>query len=345
MKALFLAGGMETKLKPLTGELPKSMVPIMNRPLLERSMANLRKSGITEILISTCFESKHIKEYFSDGARFGLKIEYINEDIPMGTGGAIKNAGMLYHDTFLVLNADVFCNIDYNKLIDFHKSKSAAITVAVAKAENSTSYEVVESDKNDCAISFSQKANNDEIESVYVNAGVYVVEPDVLDEIPDGRSVSLKQEILPALLQKGFKIAVYKGCSYWMDIVTPEKYLQTHQDILSGKCQISGVHFGNNNIFKDGKSTIDTTAVITGPVFIGDNVKIGAYATVGPNAVIGDDVSIHMGGKVIGSVLWNNVDIGICAKLDGAVATSACKVGRRSVHSDMAFTQTESVKW
>jgi mannose-1-phosphate guanylyltransferase len=345
MKALFLAGGTGTKLRPLTDKLPKSMVPIMNRPLLERSMANLRKCGISEILISYCNESKYIKEYFSDGSRFGLRIEYINEDIPLGTGGAIKKAGMMYHDTFLVLNADVVCNIDYKELIDFHKSKSASITVAVIGAETLSSYEVVESDKNDYAVSFGQTADDKEIKSVYVNAGVYVVEPEMLNEIPEDRPVSLKREILPALLQKGYKVAAYKGCSYWMDIVTPENYLQTHQDILSGKCQISGVHFGNNNIFKDGKSIIDNTAIINGPIYIGDNVKIGAYATVGPNAVIGDDVSIHMGGKVLGSILWNNVDIGICAKLVGAVATSDCKVGRKSVHSDMAFTKTESVTW
>jgi len=130
-----------------------------------------------------------------------------------------------------------------------------------------------------------------------------------------------------------------------MDIGTPENYLRMHQDIMAGDCLLSGVLFGDQNVIRDGKSVIDTTAVITGPVYIGDNVKIGAYATIGPNAVIGDDVCIHLGGSVVDSVLWNNVDIGICAKLDGTVAASDCKVARKTSRIDMAFTKSESVAW
>ena len=345
MKALFLAGGMGTRLKPLTDELPKPMVPIMNKPLLERSMANLRKSGINEIVISTCYKSKYIKDYFGDGRKFGLKIEYVSEDIPLGTGGAIKKAGHLYDDTFLVFNADVLCNMDFKCLIKLHKSKSAAVTIAVTQVDNPSAYGVVEYDENEYAVSFTDKPKADKIKSNYINAGVYVIEPEVLGEIPDDRPISIEREIFPALLRKGYKVAVYEGCSYWMDIGTPEKYLQTHEDIMSGACRIAGVNFNNRSVFKDGKSIIDTTAVITGPAYIGDHVRIGAYATVGPNAVIGDNACIHMGGTVIDSILWDNVDIGICAKMDGAVAASGCKVERKTVHSDTAFTKNESVEW
>ncbi len=171
-----------------------------------------------------------------------------------------------------------------------------------------------------------------------------MLEPEVLREIPNDRPVSIERETFPALLQKEYKIAVYKGCSYWMDIGTPEKYLQTHEDIMSGDCRIAGVHFGKKSVFKDGKSIIDTTAIITPPVYIGDNVRIGAYATVGPNAVIGDDASIHMGSRVVDSVIWNNVYVGMCAKMDGSIVTSGCKVERKTVHIDTAFTNTESVE-
>jgi mannose-1-phosphate guanylyltransferase len=345
MKALFLAGGMGTRLRPLTDELPKPMVPIMNRPLLERSMSNLKKCGIDEIVISTCYKSQYIKDYFGDGSKFGLKIEYVCEDIPLGTGGAIKKTGHLYDDTFLVFNADVLCNMDFMDLVKFHKSMSADVTIAVTKVDNPSAYGVIENDQNGYAVSFVEKPKAGEVKSNFINAGVYVIEPSVLKEIAEDRPVSVEREIFPVLLENGHKIAVYKGCSYWMDIGTPEKYLQTHEDIMSGACQIAGVRFGKQNVFKEGKSLIDTTAIIIGPVYIGDNVKIGAYATVGPNAVIGDNVCIHTGGKVTDSVLWNSVDVGLFARVDGSVAASGCKVESRSVRNDTAFTKTESVKW
>lgn len=343
MKALFLAGGMGTRLKPLTDDLPKPMVPIMNKPLLERSMENLRKCGINEIVISAGYKAKYIKEYFGDGSKFGLKIEYVCEDIPLGTGGAIKKTGHLYDDTFLVFNADILCNIDIMELVEFHKAKSAAVTIAITQVENPSAYGVIEYDQNDYAVSFTEKPKANEIKSNYINAGVYVFEPAVLWEIMEDRPVSVEREIFPALLRSGYKVAVYKGCLYWMDIGTPEKYLQTHEDIMAGDCRIAGVNFNGRSIFLDGKSIIDATAVIIGPVYIGNNVKIAAYATVGPNAVIGDDVRIHIGSSVTNSILWNNVDIGNYAKIKGAVATSDCKVGRKTIHSNIAFTKNESV--
>lgn len=344
MKALFLAGGMGTRLKPLTDKLPKPMVPIMNRPLLERSMANLRRCGINEIVISTCYKSGYIKEYFGDGSGFGLKIEYISEDIPLGTGGAIKKTGHLYRDTFLVFNADILCNMDFTALIKFHKAKSAAVTIAVTEVDNPSAYGVIEYDQNGYALSFTEKPAADQIKSHDINAGVYVFEPEVLKEIPDDRPVSVERDIFPALLCSGHKIAVYKGCSYWMDIGTPEKYLQTHVDIMSGDCQIPGVHFIGRSVFKGGDSVIDPTAVITGPVYIGKNVKIGAHATVGPNAVLGDDVRVHTGGSVIGSILWKNVVVGSYAELDGIVAASDFEVQCGTVSDDIAAAKEDSMK-
>jgi|SRR5680860_244793 len=144
MKALFLAGGMGTRLKPLTNELPKPMVPIMNKPLLERSMENLKKCGINDIVISAGYKGQYINEYFGDGSKFDLKIEYIYEALPMGTGGAIKKTGHLFDDTFLVLNADILCNIDFLNLIKFHKEMKAAVTIAVTKVCNPSAYGVIE---------------------------------------------------------------------------------------------------------------------------------------------------------------------------------------------------------
>ena len=326
MKALFLAGGMGTRLKPLTDEVPKPMVPIMNKPLLERSMANLKTYGISDIVISAGYKAKYIKEYFGNGKKFGLKIEYICEKEPMGTGGAIKKTAHLYNDTFLVLNADILCDMNYQELIKHHRSKKAAVTIAVTQVSNPSAYGVVEYDECDYAVSFTEKPKAHQIKSNFINAGVYVFEPEVLTEIAEDRPVSIEREVFPALLGSGYKVAVYKGCKYWMDIGTPEKYLQTHEDIMSGECRIAGVHLNRRGVYTGGNSTIDTTAEITGPVYIGDNVTIEAFATIGPNTVLGDDVCIRAGGSVINSILWNNVDLESFAEMYGIVAASNFKV-------------------
>lgn len=342
MKALFLAGGMGTRLKPLTDNLPKPMVPIMNKPLLERSMENLSKYGIRDIVISTGYMSQYIQDYFGNGNKFGLDIEYICEDSPMGTGGAIKKTARLFDDTFLVFNADILCNMDFSELVKYHKAKSAAVTIAVTHVDNPSEYGVIEYDKNGYAVSFTEKPEADKIKSNYINAGVYVFEPEVLSDIPYDLPVSVERETFPALLQEGQKIAVYNGCTYWMDIGTPEKYLQTHEDIMSGDCRLSGIRFNEKGIFVEQNSTIDASSEIIGPVYIGNNVIIGPYATVGPNAVIGDDVIIHMGCDVTNSILWNNVHVGIFSSMDGVVASSEFRVVCKDIQENSALGKADS---
>lgn len=326
MKALFLADEMGAKLRPLTDELPKPMVPIMNKPLLERSMENLRKCGINEIVISAGYKPQYIKDYFGNGKKFGLKIEYVCEDTPMETIGAIKKAGHLFNNTFLVLNANILCNIDYMKLVKFHKSKAAALTVAVTQISNPSNNDVIEFDERGYAVSFTEKPETHKIKSNFINAGVYVIEPEVLKEVSDDKQGLFERNAFTSLLENGYKVAVYKGCKYWMDIGTLEKYLQTHEDIMAGDCQIKGIHFDRRGIFKGENSIIDNTAEINGPVYIGDNVTIEAFSTVGPNTVIGDNVCIHAGGSVINSIIWNHVNLESFEEIYGIVAALNFKV-------------------
>ena len=345
MKALFLAGGMGTRLKPLTDDIPKSMVPIMNKPLLERSMENLIRYGIRDIVLSLGYKSDYIQNYFGDGHKLGLNIEYVFESSPLGTGGAIRNSRQLYNDTFVVMNADILCDINIAELIGYHSSKSADVTIAVTKVSNPSDYGMIETDENGYASAFTEKPEPEKVTTNYINAGIYVFEPHILDEIPSGEVVSIERDTFPSLLAKSMKIAVYKGGSYWIDIGTPEKYLKAHEDIMSGKCLLAGVDFGNLNIVKSGESFIDGTAKINGPVFIGHDVQIGAHTTIGPYAVIGDNANILHDGSITGSILWDHVRIGSYGAVDGSVVTSDCHVKRRSVHHDMAFTKTASVAW
>jgi len=330
MKALFLAGGIGTRLRPLTNDIPKPMVPIMNRPLLEWSMENLRKCGITEIVISTGYKSGCIEDYFGDGSKLGFKIKYIQEESPQGTGGAIKNTGFLYDETFLVFNADIIFNMDLKKLIEFHKSKNASATIAVTRVSNPSAYGVIECDKNGYIHSFTEKPEKNEGNSDFINAGVYVFEPEVLDEIPEERPVSVERDVFPLLIQKDYKVAAYDGCTYWMDIGTPEKYLQTHRDILAGDCCLPGVRFDKHSRKTDNRTMIDSTAVIHESVYIGNNVKIGANTVMGPNTVIGDNVCIRKSSNISNSIIWNNVNIESGSNIEGNIMAQSFLVKCKS---------------
>jgi len=342
MKALFLVGGMGTRLRPLTNKIPKPMVPIMGKPLLERSILNLKDIGIDEVVLSTCYRAQYIQRHFGDGERFGMKIHHVKEDIPLGTGGAIKNAEEYFDDTFLIFNSDILSDIDLRELIKYHREKAADVTIAVTQVDNPSMYGVIEYDENDYAISFKEKPQPHEITSNFINAGVYVFEPKVLEEIPAGRAVSVEREVFPQLLEKGYKIAVYKGCSYWIDIGTPEKYLQAHIDIMAGKCRVSGLDFSGKGIYKGQGSDIHSSVKIQGPVYIGANVKIEENASIGPNAIIGNNVHIGRGAKIVGSVIWDDVVVENGAKLVNTIVASNCRIKQGCEHYRTVYAEEDS---
>ena len=323
MKALFLAGGKGIRMHPLTDKVPKPMVPIINKPLLERTMVHLKKNGISEIVISSCYRSQDIEEYFGNGEQFGLKIKYIVEDIPLGTGGAIKKAGARFKDTFMVFNSDIICDLDIQKMIDFHTRSRALATIAVTEVQDPSAYGVIEYDRDGYAVSFIEKPKPEQISSNFINAGIYIFEPELLKEIPINQVVSVEREVFPELLAKGHKIAVYKDDSYWMDIGTIEKYIQVHKDIMNRKCRMIDCNFSISNISLGKNVRIHPDSRIIGPVCVGDNVEICAKAIIS-NSVIGNNVIIGSGSRVVGSILWNDTIIGSGVGLKNTIVTSNC---------------------
>ena len=192
----------------------------------------------TEIVISTCYQSRYIEDYFGNGEQLGLKIQYIVEDMPRGTGGAIKNTELQFNEPFIVFNSDILSDINIMKLIEFHKTKGALATIAVTEVSDPSMYGVIEYDTNGYAVSFIEKPKPEQIFSNFINAGIYIFEPEILKEIPENIVVSMERDVFPKLLEKGLKLAVYKDNSYWMDIGTLEKYIQAHKDIMNRKCNL-----------------------------------------------------------------------------------------------------------
>lgn len=338
MKALFLAGGLGTRLRPITDKIPKPMVPIMGKPLLERSIENLKRSGIDEIVLSTCYKSHKIKKYFGDGRKYGVKIDYITEDIPLGTAGAIKNARKFFDDTFAVFNSDIISDIDISEMLLFHRKKRALATIAVSRVPNPSAYGVIEQDKNGFITAFKEKPGRNETNSNLINAGIYIFEPELLDEIPEGRMVSVERETYPLLLEKGYRLSVYDKCSYWLDIGTKEKYIKAHRDILNGKLKIEEHDFGAEPQCISAKARIHKGAKITGPVYIGDYVEIEGSAVIGPDTVLCGHSFVDREASIAGSLVWDHVKIGKGASIVDSVIMPYCIVDDDSEEYNSVLT-------
>lgn len=334
MKALFLAGGMGTRLKPLTDDLPKPMVPMMVKPLMERNMLKLKDCGVDEIILSTSYKPQKIKEYFGDGAKLGLKIHYVCEDIPLGTGGAIKNTQEFFDDTFIIFNADILSNINIIDMLKFHKEKRASVTIAVTRVENPSHYGVIEYNEDLYAESFTEKPKPSEIKSNYINAGIYIFEPDVLKEIPGSKVVSIERETYPLLLEKGYPIAVYKSKEYWMDIGTIEKYRQAHQDILNGSYPLPEYGKNSKGTFIAPNTKIHPTARITAPVYIGENSRIDAYTIIGPNTIIGNGCTVGINCKITNSIVWDKISIQNSSDVSGVILNSQISNGKKRSNAE-----------
>ncbi|WP_026486728.1 sugar phosphate nucleotidyltransferase [Caldanaerobius polysaccharolyticus] len=342
MKALLLAGGKGTRLQPLTYKLPKPMVPIVGRPLLERIILNLKSSGIEEVVISTCYKSQYIKNYFKEGQDLGVKIHYVSEATPLGTGGAIKNAEKFFDDTFVVLNSDIVSDVNYRDLIEYHRSKNAIATISMTSVDNPSQYGVIEFDKDNYIKSFKEKPKPGETDSHWINAGVYVFEPEIFGEIPGKKVVSVERDTYPALLQKGYKMAAYQFYGYWLDIGTLEKYTKAHKDVLSGKCNFcrfsDKIKESGDRVIVEKGAEVHPQAEIIGPVYIGENAVVKSGARVGPYTVIGNNSIVSENSKVIGSILWDNVIVSEGAEVVSSVVVSDCCIDSNSRIFHTAYT-------
>lgn len=327
MKALFLAGGLGTRLKEMTKKLPKAMIPILEQPLLSFNIEKLKKYNIDEIIVSTCYLSQQIQNFFGDGKKWGMKISYQNEHIPLGTAGAIKAAGKNFSEDFFIFNADVVSDIDLEKMLQLHKEKKAAVTIAVTYVEHPEKYGVIEEDAEGYIKAFKEKPKPGESDSHLINAGVYIFDPKVLMEIPEAVYCSVERDIYPLLLQKKYKMAIYNECAYWRDLGTPEDYLAFHQDILYGKVEFLSHDFLKANIYIGSGTKFGGTVQIIGPAYIGDGTIIKPDSVIGPNTVLGKNTIIGRNTHIKDCVIWANTTVRNCEKISDAVVLPQGIVG------------------
>jgi NDP-sugar pyrophosphorylase family protein len=330
MKAILLAGGKGTRLRPLTLHTPKPIVPIFDRPFLQYQIDLLRQvPEIDEIVLSLNYQPRRIEEVFGDGSDLGIHLSYVVEPTPLGTGGAIKfAAGETRGEPIVVFNGDVFTSVDLPSVLALHRERQARATIVLTPVDNPTAYGLVETDQQGNVERFVEKPDPSQIRCDTINAGIYVLEPDTLDRIPKDTVYSIERAYFPSLVENGETFVAYVYRGYWIDIGTPEKYRQAHRDIMDGRFPAAPFLGAPRTAHISPDARIEEGAVIESPCFIDAGTVVKAGARIGAHTVIGKHCHIGEGAVVDGAILWPNTWVDRDARIGAALAGRHCHFGR-----------------
>lgn len=326
MRSIILAGGKGTSLRPLTVYTPKPIVPFVNRPFLLYQIDILRRADISDITLSLNYQPDKIQHLLGTGLEYGVHLNYVTEPSPMGTGGAYKYASEDRRETTVVFNGDILTNIDIAKLLTFHKTKRAEATIVLTPVENPSAYGLVETEEDGRVLRFLEKPKPEELDKLTtnnINAGIYILEPGVLDIIPEGENYSFEYDVFPSLLKNDKPFYAYVlGKQYWRDIGTTESYLQGHLDFLSGEIEGFEIEESDDADIAP-EASIDKHSVLGDGCVIKPNVEI-------INSVIGAGVHIEEKARIENSVVWSHTRINTSAEIKGAIIGKGCHVGRNA---------------
>lgn len=342
MKALLLAGGLGTRLRPLTENCPKPMALIANRPWLEHLITHFKNEGIDQFVIALKHYSKKIQQYFGDGRKWGVRIAYALEESLLGTAGAIKNAEKHLDERFIVVNADIIHEIQLKPLLQFHKQHGGTVTIGLTEVEDPSQYGVVEQDENGKILRFVEKPSRHKAPSRYINAGIYLMEKEVLRYIPPNRQVSIERETFPLLIEKDVGVygKVIEG--YWMDMGTKERYRQVNWDILDGTLPLNlPSRQKENGIWLGDDCTVGTGALFVPPVLVGDGVQIGERSVIGPYSVIGNDCVIGNNVRCSHTIMWHGCKVNDAAHVNNCIFGYHLEVGSKHLLHEAVMNRLE----
>jgi len=340
-----MAGGEGTRLRPMTANQPKPMLPVANRPIMEHVLRLLKRHGFDETIVTVQFLAALVRNYFGDGEEFGMSLQYATEEMPLGTAGSVRNAeDALREEPFLVISGDALTDMDLTALVDFHQEKGALVTVGLARMPNPLEFGIVITQEDGRIQRFLEKPTWGQVFSDTVNTGLYVMEPEVLAEVPPGEVVDWSGDVFPRLLERGAPLYGYISDGYWEDVGTHESYLKVQADVLARRVQtdIAGFEVSPGVWVAEG-AEVDTDAVLTGPLCIGDYAKIEAGAHLREYTVIGSNVVIKEGAFVHRAVVHNNVYIGQGVNLRGCVIGKNTDVMRLARIEEGAIVGDECV--
>jgi mannose-1-phosphate guanylyltransferase / phosphomannomutase len=322
-----MAGGEGTRLRPLTSNQPKPMVPIVGKPCMEHILELIREHGFDDVIVTVAFLPQAIRSYFGTGESLGLNIEYSVEETPLGTAGSVRLASGKLDDTFLVISGDALCDIDLKRLVDFHREKEAAVTIGLKSVDNPLEFGIVVTDEEGRVERFLEKPSWGQVFSDTINTGIYVLEPEVLRHVPTDRPYDFSKELFPLLLEMGRPIYGHVCEGYWQDIGNLDQYRQANFDALDEhvRLNIEGIRLRGNIWVGEGVD-IEELARIEGPAFIGNYCRISPEASVGAHTVLATSVTLREGARIVRSVVDASTYIGRSATIEGAILGRHCDV-------------------
>lgn len=332
MRAVLMAGGSGTRLRPLTCNLPKPMVPILNRPIAEHIINLLKRNNIKEVIATLHYLPDIMRDYFQDGSNFGVEMSYsVEEDQPLGTAGCVKNIQQWLDDTFLVISGDGITDFDLQAAIKFHRQKQSKATLVLTRVPNPVEFGVVITDEQGHIRRFLEKPSTSEIFSDTVNTGTYILEPEILNYLPENEESDFSKDLFPLLLEKGEPLYGYIAEGYWCDVGHLEAYREAQYDALARKVKMDFAYKEKSPGLWIGSNTyIDSTAKIEPPVLIGSNCRIGPRVNIEAGTVIGNNVTIGADADLKRPIIWNGVTIGEEAHLRACTIARGTRVDRRA---------------
>lgn len=360
MKAVIMAGGFGTRIQPLTSSIPKPMLPFFNKPMMAYIIESLKRAGITELVVLLYFKPEIIKSYFGTGESFGVTISYVQPDDDYGTAGAVKKAEKLLNERFVIVSGDLVTDFNFQEIIGFHEAKQSKATITLTSVEDPLQFGVIITDRNDKIIRFLEKPGWGEVFSDTINTGIYVLDPEILQLIPENKSFDFSKDLFPLLFNNGIDIYGYKARGYWKDVGNPDAYREVHKDVFDKKIVLdfdgAKIAYDGGFLYKGKNVRIDKDVKIEGIVIAGDNsrIKKGSHIT---NTVIGPAASINEGSEIKDSVIWDNVTIGkyctfnysvLCCKTNFGnyvKAESGCIIAENTETGDHVIFERDVMVW
>ncbi len=328
MKAMIMAAGVGSRLMPLTATMPKPMVPILGKPVMEYGVQLLKQHGVTEIIANLHYLPEVIRSYFGTGQAFGVEMSYSFEEILMGTAGGVKNnQSFLETDTFVILSGDALTDIDLTAMYEYHKSKGALATIALKSVEDVSKFGVVIQDREGRITAFQEKPRPEEALSNLANTGIYIFEPEIFELIPADTFYDFGKQLFPLLVEKGLPFYGWETEGYWSDIGSFDTYKEAQFDMLNGRVKLSPMA-GDGSIYVGRGSMISSSSKLEGNIVIGDNAVVGERCTL-YNSIILHNVTIGEDVTIINSVVGNDCNI-----KNKVVINSDCVLADRNVLED-----------
>ncbi len=332
MKAVVMAGGEGSRLRPLTLGRPKPMVPIVNQPVMAHIIELLKKHGITDIIVTLQYRAEDIQDHFGDGRNMGVKIRYSVEEIPLGTAGSVKQAQEMLDEPFIVISGDALTDFDLTAIIKYHVDHKAMATLTLTRVANPLEYGLVILAEDGRVRQFQEKPSWGEVFSDTVNTGIYVIDPKIFQYMEVGKAYDWSQQIFPEMLENGDAIYGYVADGYWSDVGSLTDYMRSNADMLERRINIElpGKHIGGN-IWVEDDVEIAPDAQLYGPIYLGPGVKIKGGAIIRGPSVIRDFTIVDNRATIDRSIVWRNSYIGERAELRGCIVSRQCNIKGRAM--------------